>query len=131
MLGANRITPAGSKRVSRELRRGVRSVASEPTIKRWPGFCCAVEGGLLAGISVFILELRQQIQRLQRREMIQVYRAQFFQNRLRERGGDSELRGRRRGARREMLRQFAFGGFVFGEHFAGARNYLDRKSTRL
>ena len=87
MLRAKRITPAGWMRVSRELRRGVISVASKPTMRSWPDFASRWFSRCTF-ISNFFLEFRQKIQRLQRREAVQVHFAKLFQNWLGERRED-------------------------------------------
>ena len=48
----------------------------------------------------FFLQLRQQVQRLQRREAVQIHFAQFVQDWLRQRSKDRQLCRRRVRARR-------------------------------
>src|SRR5579872_5094625 len=149
MLRAKRITPAGCMRLSMAATDGVTSVPSNPTISSWPtGFAAAFVfcAGLIrsamkeayqecaawapdARLLNLLLQLRQQIERGQRGERVELQLADFFYHRLRQRGEDGQLGGSF--SPRHLRRQTRFGALVLGQNLARSSDYLLGKTRQF
>src|SRR6185437_231330 len=91
-------------------------------------------GGFRRRISLnLLLQLRQQVQSLERSEVVQVNLTQFFEHRLRQGREDGELRRRRHRsvARGKLRAQPRFGILVFGQHLARPPYHFRGKAGQL
>src|SRR6476469_10986614 len=94
------MTPAGCTQASRELTCGEISVPSKPMMSDCPAACCRSPILVLEVTSFrfelrlvqLLLQLSEQVQRLQRSQQVQVHFAQAVYHLMRQGGKDGELR---------------------------------------
>src|SRR5438874_6248628 len=84
------------------------------------------------GTSLHLLfQLCQQIQRLQRRQPVQIHLAQFFQHGLRQWREDRQLRRHRFGARRQVSRDLLLCTLMFSQNLARPLDHFMRQARQL